>query len=180
MVTIVVGKGDKQKSFNLYKDVLTFHSTYFRNALKHEWVEGQSKIITLTEDDPDVFQIFSYWLFSKRLYHPDPAIQASDLNDIPLTFRRICEIYVLGDMRGIPELCNATLDLFFAKMMAQWVFPCDQLNHVYDNTPDKSPLRQLCLDDYVKWGSVESINADTSSYPKDFLVDLIIAAKKEK
>ena len=149
MVTILVGNGDKLRKFNIYKDILTFYSSYFRNALKDDWVEGQTKTINLVDDDPEVFQIFIYWLFSKRLYHPNSVPQSPNEKDTPLSFRHICDLYVFGDIMGIPELCIAAVDILFAKMMTIWIFPEGVLEYVYDNTPENSSLRRLLSDDCV-------------------------------
>jgi hypothetical protein len=43
MVQVVVGTGASAKTFNVYKDLLTFYSDYFRTALKNCWMEGRLK-----------------------------------------------------------------------------------------------------------------------------------------
>jgi hypothetical protein len=73
-------------------------------------VEGQTRTIKLTKDDPEVFRVFFHWMSSGKLYSrllPD--------KNIPLTSTTICSIYLFGDIRGIPELCNAAVDLLFQK-----------------------------------------------------------------
>ncbi|KAF2820411.1 hypothetical protein CC86DRAFT_412282 [Ophiobolus disseminans] len=47
IITVVVGKADSGRT---------------------EWLEGQTKTINLTEDDPEVFRAFFHWISNGKLY----------------------------------------------------------------------------------------------------------------
>jgi hypothetical protein len=110
MIKIHVGKEENKQTFDVYEGLLKHYSTYFRTALKEEWAEGQSKTITLACDSPTVFRCFFTWLMIRKLY-----AQLDSAGRIPVDFDTICEAYVFGDARGIPEFCNASIDILFQK-----------------------------------------------------------------
>jgi hypothetical protein len=57
-----------------------------------------------------VFQLVFNWLLTEKVYS-----QLTPEDRIPVKYSEICQLYVFGDARGIPELCNATVDLRFPK-----------------------------------------------------------------
>jgi hypothetical protein len=118
IVQVIVGKGLQQKTFNVYKDLLTHHSDYFRAALKDCWEEGLTETILLPDEDSPVFESFIYWMFAKRLYRRTVASEDNPevVEEIPLTGSHIFQIYYFADRRGCPELANSALDVLFAKM----------------------------------------------------------------
>lgn len=171
MVTVLVGAG--QRPFLIHTGLLTHYSSYFRAALKNNWEEDKTNTVPLTEDDPDVFQAVFDWLYSGRLY---PALTSE--GKIPYDSQRICEIFVLGDFLGVPEMCNAALDLFVQWYIQTWTFLTEPLNYIYNNTVSGSPLRRLvvCLASRgFSWNSagVPAHEQDESRYPKKFLLDVI-------
>lgn len=156
------------RTFPVYEGLLKHYSSYFRAALKKVWIEGQSKSVTLPTEDPEVFRAFFRWISTGKLY----SRLAPD-GKIPLTFETICEIYVFGDARGAPELCNATINMLFQKCMQDWVYPSSTLDYIYDNTPDKSVLRNFVVDYAVETFSFSDIRLNEPEYPKSFLVSVI-------
>jgi hypothetical protein len=142
MVTIVVGTDDTDKeSFFAHEGLLRHYSTYFQAALKKEWIGEAVKVIELPDDDLDTFRAFFHYMYSRKLYSC-----LTDEGNIPLDGCDICYIYVFGDARGAPELCNAALDLLFQKHCQEWTYPTGQLNYVYDETPARSSLRKYLVD----------------------------------
>jgi len=137
---------------------------------------GGSRTVELKDDDPEVFQAFFGWLYTGKLYS---ALDAS--GKVPLTTKLICEVYVFGDARGAPELCNAAVDLLIQKMQHEWIYPTYQLVFVYENTPPGSPLRKLLVDDAVQNSSFSELvdltqrSKGLELYPKDFLGDVVLA-----
>jgi hypothetical protein len=172
MVTVTVGTGEDQRQYHVFKGLLSYWSSYFRSALKLEWL-GSTNTIDLPEDDPAVFDIFFHWLFKGTLY--------SDLTAegyIPLSTGLICRTYVFADARGIPDLCNASVNLLFQVTAQKWLFPLADLSYIYDNTVSNSGLRKFVIDKAVyvhSWTSL--IEGKLETYPKEFLADVIVRAK---
>ena len=108
MITIIVGKAEHGRKFYAHKGLLAHYSSYFRAALKEEWEEGATKTVTIPEDIPDVSRAFFHWLMTGKLY-----FALTEDGKIPLSFELICEMFVFGDARGIPEFQDAAIDLLF-------------------------------------------------------------------
>ncbi|KAG9188525.1 hypothetical protein G6011_02448 [Alternaria panax] len=152
----------------VHEGLLRHYSSYFRTALKKEWVEGKSKKIALSEDDPTVVKAFFNWIFTGKLFG-----QLTPEGKIPLSQLEIIEIYVFGDVRGAPELCNAAIDLLYQKGMQDWAFPVDALQHVYDNTTDSSLLRKYLVDFAAEKFTFSHLRGNEAIYSKEFLIDLV-------
>jgi len=59
MITIDVGP-DHQK-YRIYKELISYYSEYFRNALKKPWKEADDRIVELPDIEPQVFDVFVDW-----------------------------------------------------------------------------------------------------------------------
>jgi hypothetical protein len=92
---------------------------------------------------------------------------------IPLGYHLISKIYVFGDARGAPELCNAAVDLCFQKCMQDWTYPFVVLSYVYDNTVEDSRLRRFLVTYGVENFGFKTLRVYKHYYPQDFLVDLV-------
>jgi hypothetical protein len=174
IVTIIVGPDRSQRTFYVYKRLLTHYSIYFRTALKDCWLEGTTKKVILSDEIPEVFQAFFTWLYAGRLYSSlDVA------GKIPFTVQLICQIFVFGDARGAPEFCNAAINLLYQKLQQDWAFPVFDLDCVYENTQSNSSLRRLLVNFAVEAFRFESIkdpmDRSLDHYPKEFLADVITA-----
>ncbi|KAF2276944.1 uncharacterized protein EI97DRAFT_432564 [Westerdykella ornata] len=167
---VVVGKGDNERRFTVFRNLLTYHSSYFRAALGGDWKESTQKTVNLPDDDPDVFRAFHHWLYYGTLYS-----QLTPEGKVPLSAYLIAKVYVFGDARGIPHLCNASVDLLVQKSLSEWVFCHGVLNYVYDNTPENCGLRRLL----VKFGAetyrwTRNVRNAEQNFPRMFLMDVMI------
>jgi hypothetical protein len=173
-VTVVVGSGADKKEFYIHAGLLTHCSSYFRNALKPEWAEGRARKIVLSEDIPVIFRIFFHWAYSDKLYPPLAN------GRIPISYNNICALYVFAGTRGIPELCNAAVNVLFQKFACAWGFPTNCLTFVYDNTLVSSKLHDLLIDLAVCCFSFCNLGDEEELFPKEFLVDVILRSRKLK
>ena len=70
-MAVKVGKDSACKDFTVPKEILC-RSEWFKTALKdNQFREGQSKIIELPEDTPEVFEIFLYFLYNECITFPE-------------------------------------------------------------------------------------------------------------
>lgn len=118
-------------------------------------------------EDPEVFHAFFHWMFTKKLYS-----HLTSEGGIPLETGLICAIYVFGDARGIPELCNAAVDLLFQKVAQDWICPSGDVAYVYDNTMEGSRLRACLVDHAVDKYNFVDLKKRVSRCPREFLVDI--------
>lgn len=167
-VHIVVEKSGSKRTFAVYEGLLKHYSTYFANALKAEWRPQDGKPIVLPDTNPEIFRAFFHWLSTGR-----PYAKLTDEGKIPLTTNRICDIYIFGDMRGIPELCNAAVNLLFQKNMQDWIYDIYILPIIYDNTAENAAIRRFMVDwGYEKHGFT-NLKARSHVLPKKYLIDFV-------
>ncbi|KAF2813060.1 uncharacterized protein BDZ99DRAFT_437889 [Mytilinidion resinicola] len=139
-VSINVGK--QKKEFRVFKGLLTYYSSYFAAALNGSFKEGVTQVVELEEDKPEVFEAFKRWMYNRRLRDQDPTpswLKSTKYHQF------LCEVFVFGDMRGIPGLKNMAIDQLHRATAESWVVPNDAIKYVYDNTPESSALRSFIL-----------------------------------
>lgn len=156
VIEVTVGRNRKKQTFRVAEGPLTYYSTYFQGALRPgHFKEGEERKIHLTHDDPDVFQLFFYWLFTHQLW--DKSLGPGS---VPLDWDLLCRIYVFGDARGIPALRNTAIDALMDKIGVEWeVLLSTQSHYIYKNTLEGSLLRKLAVDQVVKTRNVKVLLA---------------------
>ncbi|KAL2027397.1 hypothetical protein VTO58DRAFT_111488 [Aureobasidium pullulans] len=135
IVTVVVGS--KKKSYSLHKGLLCFYSDYFRAAFNGSFKEATDGKIELMDVEPEVFDIFQVWLYSRRLQAPADSV---------LYFSTLGQLWVFGDKHQIPLLQNEVMDEIFAKEAKLKVFHTKLVNLAYEHTPVGSPLRKAVIE----------------------------------
>jgi hypothetical protein len=164
-----VGYDHEERSYFIYEGLLKHCSSYFRTALKEQWKEGATKTIKLTEDDPDVFEIFFHWIFKRTLYS-----KLSSEGWIPYSSMQLSKLFVFADARGIPELGNAAIDVFVQTYFQRWGSPVPSLNYIYKNTMHGSLLRRVVVDFAVETGRFDFVHSYLADFPKEFLADALV------
>ncbi|KAH4779353.1 hypothetical protein HBH63_128640 [Parastagonospora nodorum] len=175
IVTVVVGSECDKKEFHIHGGLLQHYSSYFRRAMKPEWTRDATDRIELKQEDPALFQIVFHWFYSGKLYST-PAANGQ----VPVSEPDLCKIFVVGDCRGIPELCNAAINLLFQRFANEWAYACRCLNYIYTNTIAGSCLRSLFVDLAVSSFSFDKLKENESSYPKEFLIDVVLRSRELK
>lgn len=66
IVTIKVGTGGQQTTFQWLKPMLELHSPFFIGAFERSFKEAEKREIELPEDDADVFAEFLDWTIDHR------------------------------------------------------------------------------------------------------------------
>jgi hypothetical protein len=98
-ITLFVGL--EQQKLTVHASYITRTSTFFAAALKNEWAEGQTRIIELQEETPEMMAHYLDWIYTSALptkdcglFHPESAkIAAHDL---------LAELYVLASADSTP------------------------------------------------------------------------------
>ena len=128
-----VGSGDARKVWYLPDKLLKSKSTFFTAALEGGFAEGISRIITLREENPDIFQHFVVWL-----YFGGDQIAASDQGSLAC-------LWALGDRLGCPLMQDDA--------MCDLIYFCyndhideDTLNKIYELSAPNSKIRRFAVD----------------------------------
>ncbi|KAK4695923.1 hypothetical protein P7C71_g1920, partial [Lecanoromycetidae sp. Uapishka_2] len=170
MVVIIVGKDSI--AFNMHRGMLCNVAPYFKAAFDGRFNEAKSKVLVLSEDDPEVFKRFQLWVYTDKVLEKGEAY-----GDISWT--TLIELYVFGSIRGITDLQNAVVDILIDKSKSDNEVPTGDLQYIYNNTPEGSPLRRLLIDWTVFKGVLTSESWFSEDlrcvYPADFLFDVASA-----
>jgi hypothetical protein len=82
-LTIVVGKDERE--FHIGEDLICSKSEFFKAACPEEkLVSKMGRVITLDQEDPNIFTIFHKWLESGSIRHADTLLDLTLLNIISL------------------------------------------------------------------------------------------------
>lgn len=149
-----VGKENPER-FAVHENLIAPRSQFVRLALNKEWKEGKERTIPLPEDEADVFRLYHLWIYQNRIFsdsrsnanaftHPPTAPQ-DDGKEYPL----LTQAYILGEKLLDTHFKDAIIDCIIDKLWSTCTFDLRLTNLIYENTPEKSPLRRLLQDVYI-------------------------------
>ena len=168
MVKVLVGP--KKKEYHVHRGLLAHHSTFFKAALYGDWAETHSQTITLDKDTTEVFDAVYSWLYTRRLYHPAKA------KATPSQCQVLCKIYVFGEARGAPAICNAATDYIIAGIPTKglrYLSLLESIPFLYENTVPGSNLRRLFLHAFQNCRGIKEDDRKKFGV-QDFFIDLIL------
>ena len=150
MVQIKVGA--KEKVFYVHKGLICESSPFFRAAFTGGFQE-HSGLMTLEEDDPDIFGHIVQWLYRGKL----ETLSKVEVDTGFDYWMKLFQLYVLADKYGIRLLKNAVMDLLFQtrdrrkNKETETHKPPQQscVTYVYKNTAQGSQLRRFLVTYYV-------------------------------
>lgn len=140
-------------------------SRFFAAALsKPQLIESHEKPVRLPTASVNSFRVYLHWVYTGEI-----GLALIEGHDV-----RECDVaYVLGDALMDAKICNMLINAFSKLCVAQNVVPnYTDIKFVYDNTPDQSKLRKLCVDMIVGCFSSETFSQHMSSYDTEFVIDL--------
>ena len=162
----------------MHKDTLCRSAPYFKAALEGGFKEFEDQVLELPDDDPVAFPHFQLWLYTGDILesHESPK---------DIGWHVLVSLYLFGDVRGIPRLQNKAVDLFIDKYVAMKQIPGGQINRIYENTLDSSPLRKLMVDVFtfkvILTDDDNGLNEQQKAmYPQLFLIDLAKSLYEER
>jgi len=173
--TVILAIGPEQNSLVAHESHLKLNIDFFKTALKKEWVECQTRIINLPEDDTET--ITDYLTFT---YGSD--LPTTTLKTIPVggpghkPWELLARLYVLGERLLNTPLCNAVIkEMVLLASLADdnhdnYFMPTSVSNICYDGTPTGSNLRRLIVDKHIFECEQDWIN-DQHDHPA-FLAEL--------
>ena len=121
--------GREQTRYRIPSDFLTRRSDAFRIILNSESKEATSRLISLPETAPQVFDCVFIWAMS-----PQPELDP----DLPVFI--FVDIAIFATIYLMPALLHQVLDHLRQKM-ANATFSLDLLEHIYSQVDERSLLR---------------------------------------
>ncbi|KAK5200164.1 hypothetical protein LTR99_008960 [Exophiala xenobiotica] len=106
MVKVVIGKSDPPYVKTIHADLLCKTSWFFKGALRSLFAEGQTKVVKLPNEEPEVFDGLCDWLYGKHPGMVSSKIRRTRENSKNWKkgwFERSAQILV----RGIEGIFNA-------------------------------------------------------------------------
>ncbi|KAJ4365549.1 hypothetical protein N0V83_008168 [Neocucurbitaria cava] len=161
---IDVKVGDQ--TFQVHKGVIS-SVPFFQNALKPEWCLGRNgDPIDLSDHDPEAFEHYLQWLYSRNL-----------AKNLPLTL--LASLYITGDSLMDTAFQNAVIDCFKPRNRREsdrMVITAGAVNIIYDGTLAGSPARQLLVDVFCWRDCSMLIKGNVvDEYHPDFVNDAFLA-----
>lgn len=137
-VTFVLGEQDPE-CFVVHENVVEPHSEFVRLALNRDWKEAKERIIKLPDVEPNVFEMYHCWL-----YHIQPC-----RNSYTTSYTTLVKAYCLGERLIDINFKDVVIDSIVQELKMTSAFDLGLVQLVYENTPEKSPLRRLLCDIYI-------------------------------
>ncbi|KEQ78320.1 hypothetical protein M438DRAFT_308161 [Aureobasidium pullulans EXF-150] len=135
MVTLVVGKCENVHT--VHKDLLCFYSDYFRAAFNGSFKEATEQKIKLPNVEPEVFETFQVWLYTRRFHLPEENGEA---------YSMLAELWIFGDQHQMPLLQNETMDEMLFRFNRDVFFTTHAVKLAYENTMAGSHLRKAVIE----------------------------------
>lgn len=183
---MVVGQGSSQKLFLVHKDLVTRHSDFFSAALSKDWKENKTRSVTLEEDDPATFEIFSRFLYSGQIFIVADAGDGSATKPKTLgaggyneEWNRLTQCWCLGDKLLSSSFKDAITDTAIARLLTTKKFPLSMPQEVYQASSGDSGMRRLMRDVVVwRWDDYHLSSRFRPDDSIEFYVDVAVTMKK--
>jgi hypothetical protein len=176
-VTLIVGP--EQKHMLVHGTYLTRGSDFFKAALKKEWVEGETRVIKLPEEDPETMAHYMTFVYCNKL--PFDGIQPRKKEHFALRWSILIDLYVYGERFPCQVIQDAAVKeiLRLTRVTCSngslWFPIGTNVEKVYGGTPEGSPLRRLMVDMHVIRGCKEWLGTPDAYANPRFLMDVVQA-----
>ncbi|KAL6791951.1 hypothetical protein J3E68DRAFT_442661 [Trichoderma sp. SZMC 28012] len=153
--------------------------------MKAHWETSTSGSIALTEEDPEVFEVYLHWLYFETLPVRNDSAELQGNNE----YAQLAKAYALGEFLQDVNFRDAVLDAMLIKSRSKvsedgriWFPGGPAIRYIYEGTPESSAARRLLVDLYTYHGHGDWLKgwAVKDDMPKQFLLDLAIAALTER
>lgn len=176
---ISVGGIDKRTDFHVHESLLRSRSKFFDAALNKCWQEGKAGRLELPEDEPEIFEIYQNFLYTRTLpiKEANRELKLRDDENHPEYFA-LALFYVFGEKVQDVNFKNAAIIGILKRMQEPvrnnqcWYPVTKVVDIIYTGTMPGSPARKLMVDVHVNRGAAHWITANPEENNKEFLVDL--------
>lgn len=94
-------------------------------------MEAEENMITLPEEEPDIFRLFQGWLYTRELPKDDR--------------KALIKLWCFGDRRAVPLLQNQAIDTIREVNNERRTEPTNMVRYVFNNTTPDAPLRHFLI-----------------------------------
>ncbi|KAH4000213.1 hypothetical protein HBI26_197700 [Parastagonospora nodorum] len=168
---VLILVGDIQEEYHIHENILRGSSSFFDNALKKEWKEGQDRAIDLPEVNNEAFSIWIKWLYTGSVFLTRPEDHSSDgksSKECP----RWDNCYALGDFLQDTDFKDACIDVMIEIMVSLRRHPYDLPAMIYKCSTQDSNHRTFVVDTFINVMKRKDW-AKNASHPQQFLFDVI-------
>ena len=172
--------GKARRSWSLHRNLLTYHSAWFRRKINKS-LRGKSGTIELLDLEPRAFELFVKWLYQGSI--DDVSDMATEEKwDYAFACQRL---YLFCHEVDLPDLKNLAIDQFRRGCAEAGLVPgVEEMIPVYRKTDVQSPFRRLVSDIAARQIMDPDNEADSSVYREafaaspEFTIDVINAIKR--
>ncbi|KAL5388999.1 hypothetical protein DPSP01_002702 [Paraphaeosphaeria sporulosa] len=190
MITIDVGM--EHAKYNVYAELITYYSGYFKGTLNGQWKEAEDRAIELPDIEPRVFDIFIDWLYTQNLPRksedwitPTPENKVGSHGHGQLAERLMMKSYVFADRFLVPQY-RVALYKYYANFCNVGGNPpyYDAIIYAFDNLPANSAILTLLVRTHCAYWNEGSDTADNGELelrqdlPQDFFFRVMAVAAK--
>ncbi|KAK6429880.1 hypothetical protein LTR95_013970 [Oleoguttula sp. CCFEE 5521] len=173
-INVRVGIEPNTHTFGVGREVISQQSRFFATSCSGRWAEGQTSLVKLPEEDPEIFATYLKWI------HDDVLIlkTTSFASDEEKRRRRyeLLDWYAFADRTDDKKLRNHIVSrLAVVTEMKAAIKDSDFVAAVYGQTSaSASPLRKMLVDHFTAYG--RSIDLREKEYPARFVADIAYRA----
>ena len=106
MVRLIIG--EEKKQFDLDQNLLCEYCPFFANTFLGNFIEAQTKTLTLPDDEPERFEELAQWLNSDTV-----SISCTDRS-----WRNLSVMWLFGNKYHIDAFQNAVINAIYQKFAA--------------------------------------------------------------
>lgn len=183
LIHVQVEHSNVVRDFYIHRDLLLARSPYFKEqASKSETLVAQSpwcQTLRLTDVRPATFGIYINLLYMKRLTTKGPK-----------EWHWLCRLYLLAEKLQDVETKNTVIDGMFLYIRPSFpamladkestVLDATSTTWLYEQTPEKSPVRRFVVDFCVQSGRAEWLQVDKGKYPQEFIWDIAMGLMQQR
>ncbi|KAJ5198877.1 hypothetical protein N7491_000556 [Penicillium cf. griseofulvum] len=175
-----------KEPFHIHESLICTSSLFFKKAMSGSWKESHEHTVELPEDDPEIFALYSYWLYFSKI---PLTVEAPEKNEfiggiVKKEYLDLVSAYVLGDKLFDPKFQNSIIDVVFERCTTPDArdgvryFPgAEIIIHAYNNTTKSAIIRKLFVDIYVESGKASWLS---NKLPTEFLFPVLEALMKKR
>ena len=169
MINVAVGTNGN--TYPVHESLICASSDFFQTARKPEWSEGNPGVVDLSDEKPDIFEVYLHWLYFKTL---------STVQDQPPTsnpeYLELAQCYVLGEKLLDVKFKNAVIDAMIDVLVNQpeddvFIPGPSTIKTIYEGTMEGSLVRTLLVDIWAARAG-KSGKTDLDECPPEFAIDL--------
>jgi hypothetical protein len=166
-VTLVVG--EEKHEILVHANCISSNSEFFKTALKKEWLEGQTRTITMPVDDPKTLRHYLYFTYSGKL--PTTHIAVSIVRElVRASTVDLARLYILGGRLLDDVVRKAVIEELIRIPQLTKTYPGQlAVSIIYEGTPEGDPARKLLVNTYAVNARSEWVH---TGYNPVFLLDL--------